>query len=368
MISSSSCSTKPALLALAGVVLSACAHGGARDGGAALSVTRVALFPVESDGAGPRDSFTSAMELAIARAGLDIVSAAPVERVLAERRVRTLGIDAAAAQVAREELGLEAVILVNVERYVTTEEPVLSVEARLVSVQDRPRVLWMDGFSQAAAASHGLLGLGGFRSMDELEREAAARLSRSLAAFIRTGEQRGRCGGRHFRPGSSYRAPAPLPGRRVAVLPFLSQGPSPSRSAGDAVALHLVRQFAASGRFDVLDPGEVRDALRRERIVTRGGVSLAEAQRMGKRLEADLVVSGEVVQYLDAAVPKVEFGTIVLDRNERVVWRSSTRSTGDDAVSVFDFGRLATVSEVACRMAAGVVEGILAGEPDEWGR
>lgn len=362
MTSSASSSSRRTLLALTGLLLSACAHEGARERGAALGVTRVAVFPVESDGPTPTESFAAAIELAIARAGLDIVSAAAAEPALANRRIRASGVDRAAAAVARDELGVEAVLLVSVERYVTTGEPVLTVTARLVSVAEEPLVLWMDGFSRAAATTHGLLGLGGARSMAELEREAASRLSRSLAEFIRTHEQRGACDpGKHFRPRMSYRTQSPLPGRRVIVLPYLNR--TPSRSAGDVVALEVVRQFAASGRFEVVDPGAVREALRKERIVTRGGVSLAEAQRMAKALDADLIVAGEVSQFEDAIVPKAEFSTIVLDRDEQLVWQSSSRSTGDDAVSIFDFGRLGTLGEVTCRMAAGVVAGVLAGEP-----
>jgi hypothetical protein len=362
MTSSDSCSSRRTLLALAAVLVSACAHGGAHGGAAALSVTRVALFPVEADGPEPAASFASAIELAIARSGLDIISTAAVEPVLARRRIRASGVNRAAAEVVREELGAEAVLLLTVERYVATGVPVLTVTARLVSAEEQPLVLWMDGFSRSAATTHGLLGLGGIRSMAEMEREAAAQLSRSLGDFIRTREQRGRCGpGRHFRPRMSYRAPWPLPGRRIIVLPFLNR--TTNRTAGDVVALQLVRQFAASGRFDVVDPGAVREALRNERIITRGGVSLAEAERMAKSLDADLVVSGEVFQHEDASVPMAEFTTMMLDRDDRMVWQSASRATGEDAVSVFDFGRLGTLGEVTCRMAAGVVAGILAGEP-----
>jgi hypothetical protein len=361
MTSSDSCSSRRTLLALAAVLVSACAHGGAHGRAPALSITRVALFPVESDGPEPEASFAAAIELAIARSGLDIVSTAAVEPALALRRIRTSGVDRTAAQVVREELGAEAVLLLSVQRYVA-DVPILTVTARLVSVGEQPFVLWMDGFSRSAATTHGLLGLGGIHSMDEMEREAAAELSRSLADFIRTRAQRGRCGaGKHFRPRTYYRAPWPLPGRRVIVLPFLNR--TKNRTAGDFVALQIVRQFAASGQFDVVDPGAVLEALRKERIITRGGVSLAEAERMAKSLDADLVVSGEVFQHDDAVVPTAEFTTMMLDRDDRLVWQSTSRSTGEDAVSVFDFGRLGTLGEVTCRMAAGVIAGIIAGEP-----
>lgn len=356
--SSSSSRTRRALLATAGLLALGCASGRTHGGGAALSVTHVALFPFEGGGTEPGGGFAAALEVAMARAGLDVVSGPAVETPLAERRLRSPGIGEAAAAFARDELGVEAVLVITIERRTDDGEPVLELAARLVSVVDRPRVIWMDGFAEAAAMSHGLLGLGGYHSIGDLEREAATRLSRSVAAFIRRGEQRGRCEpGRDFRPRSVYRTRSELPGRRVVVLPFLNQ--SPSRPAGEAVSLQIVRQLAATGSFDVVDPGAVRDALRRERIITRGGVSLAEAERMAKRLDADLVVSGQVVQY-DPAVPTLEFTTVVLGRDERLVWRSSSRNGGGDAVSVFDVGRVGTMSELTCRMAAGVVAGLLA--------
>lgn len=357
MIWSISSSIRRALLAAAPLLVLSCAGG--RGNAAALNVTRVALFPVE--GAEPGGALAAAIEVAIARAGLDVVSGPAVEIPLAERRLRSPGVGEAAAEFAREELGVEAVLVFTVDRRVEAGQPVLELAARLVQVTDHPRVIWMDGYS-GAAGPRGLLGIGGHRTIGDLERDAAGRLSRSVVAFIRRGEQRGRCDpGTHFRPRSYYRLPR-LPGRRTVVLPFLNASPIPA--AGETMALQLVRQLAASASFDVVDPGAVRDALRKERIITRGGVSLAEAERMAKRLDADLVVSGEVVQY-DPAIPAAAFSVVVLDREERVVWRSSSRGAGGDPVSIFDLGRIATIGELACRMAAGVVSGILADEPRE---
>jgi hypothetical protein len=362
MTSSISSSSSRALRTLCVGLLAvsvACAHRRPAAHAATERIGRVAIFPIEmlAQHAALRDSLSAELEAAIARAGLEVVSEQAVEPHLARSRIRGVGLDEAAAELAREELGADAVLLASVERYLVSGEPVLAITLRLVTVDPTPRVLWMDGFALAAEASHGILGLGGFHDMGELERRASARLGASLAAHLHAGDQRGTCAaGGPFKPRRVFRAPGPLAGRRVAVVPFLNR--TANGNAGDAVALHLVRQLVAKGHFDTVDPGKVREALRKLRVFTRDGVAPTEAQRLAEALDVDLIVSGEVLQYDDAGVPKAEFNTLVLDRKESLVWQSSSRGKGDDAVTFFDFGRIDTVSELVCRMAAGVVAGV----------
>jgi hypothetical protein len=352
-------------LELLGVFLAltvgACSHATPRPRSA--PITRIALFPVEdfSGGRMPTEHLSSELARATAGAGMEVVTESAVESVLARHRIREYGVGLAAAEVARQELGVEAVLVVDVERYVSATEPTLALTARLVSVTGRPRVLWMDGYALSGERTRGILGLGGVHEMGEAERQAAAGMAASLRAYLADGSQEGGCSSRStYAPRRAYHAPLPLGGRRVVILPFINR--TPNADAGTVIALQLMRQFVANGKFDVDDPGAVQEGLRMLRVLTIGGVAPVEAQRMGVELDVDLVVSGEVLQFEEGGIPKVEFTILVLDRDGKLVWRSTSRNTGSDSVTVFEFGFLPTAGEVACRMSAAVVAGLASGD------
>lgn len=362
MTSSISCSGRRGFLALAVAAgaLAACAHVSPR--APTGDIRRVALLPIEdvSEESARTEALSAALARAFVSVGLEVLPEGAVEPELARQRLRAHGVDHAVAELARQ-FGVEAVLVTDVERQVVTGEPRLSLTSRLVSVTGEPHVLWMDRYALAGAATRGILGLGGLHDIGKVERQAAARLAGSLRAYLEDGRQEGRCSARGaFSPHRSYRSERPLRGRRVVVLPFINR--TPVANAGILIPLQLLQQFVASGRFDADDPGAVSEELRFQRIITIGGVSLFEAHRVAVALDADLIVSGEVQQYEDGDVPKVEFSTVVIDRDEKLIWQSSSRNTGSDAVTAFGLGFLATASEVACRMSAAVVAGIASGK------
>lgn len=368
MTSSGSSSTRRRIAGLCAVLgLVACASGQAgRRGGEALSLrSRIAVFPTLSliGGAAPVKRFSGPVEQALRARGIEVVDEAELQAFLARHRVRyTGGLDAPTALAIREELGVEAVAIASVDLYSPVGVPRFGMTLRLVSTEEEPSILWMDGWARAGDDSPGLFGLGVTSSIEALEGEALGQLTRSLASFLETRRPPDRCPteGR-LQPRLRYRHPLrPTEGvKRVAVLPLHNE--SARRDAGEVVALQLVKHLAATGAFRVLEPGVVRSDLLRFRVVMEGGVTYEAARVALGAQRVDVVIAGTVYAYGDKGN---EFTVTAIETwDNRVVWESRSSGRGEPRVMLFGLGRLSTAEAVACAMARGVVDEM----SDAWG-
>lgn len=375
MRSSTRCSGSRAGPALAGslallLAATGCAH---RARGPAPSIgaappgerPRVLLLPIDNLAAtaAPTRELLGAIEAALG-ARLEVVSGDETERFLSRHRLRhTGGIDAAAGRAAREELDADAVLITSLELYRPAGPPMLGMTVRLVSTGERPEILWIDTFARSGDEAPGLLGLGLVKRIEEVQRRVVADVSHALGRFL-DGEPSGvRCdGASRYRPKVRYRSET-LDGRdaapTLAVLPFLNL--SDRRGAGDAMSLEFVRQLVASGRYRVLEPGVVRDYLLRARVIMPAGVSLESTRLIVGEFDADLVLSGVVLDFDEGGGPQgptIGFSATLLERNGNIAWISRSANRGDDGVFAFGLGRVRTAQELGCRMVAEVVEGL----------
>ncbi len=165
---------------------------------------------------------------------------------------------------------------------------------------------------------------------------------------------------KRFRPKASYRSPVIDPDMkyRVAVVPLFNV--SERKYAGEIMVLHFVRHLRAVGNFRVIEPGRVRGALLELRIIMDDGISLAQADAIFKRLNADLILTGNVLDYQDyqgtIGKPKVDFSAQLIERKSReVVWSSKSYNEGDDGVFFFDWGRVNTAHSMASEMVRHIV-------------
>ncbi len=145
----------------------------------------------------------------------------------------------------------------------------------------------------------------------------------------------------------------------VAVLPFRNE--STRRNAGEILAHHFIRELSNAGKFDVVEPGEVRQVLLQSRTIMEGGLSLPQADILRAALNVDLVVTGIVTEYQDYVGgwgnPKVEFSARVFDMKTRqIVWSSASYNQGDDGVYFFNRGKVNTAHGMASEMVRSVVE------------
>jgi hypothetical protein len=145
----------------------------------------------------------------------------------------------------------------------------------------------------------------------------------------------------------------------VAILPFLNL--SERKYAGEIVAFHFLRQITPLKRFNVVEPGAVRQSLLGYRMILDDGISLANTDIFFSKLDADLILSGKVFKYQDAQggmdKPIVDFSATLIERQSReVVWSFSSYHEGDEGVFFFDLGKLNTAYSLATEMVKHAVE------------
>lgn len=361
MISSVRCSARrTAAVLAAGLAALGCGHGG-RSRGAPEARPRIVLLPVENlaGRTAPAREVQTAVEIAVRRK-FDVVGGDILEEFLSRHRLRfTGGIDRDTAVAAREELGADAVLVTSLLSYRASSPPVVAIAMRLVSATEQPFILWMDQAALAGDEKPGLLRLGVVERVKVAQDRVVQRLARSLDLAMDGKELDVPCGSdARYEPKIRFGRRLPdASARTLAVLPFLDR--SGRRGAGEAVALEFVRQLVDTGAYRVLEPGVVRDYLLRARVIMPGGVSLETTRLLLGAMEADLVLSGAVLDYRENVGPQgptIRFTATMLEgRGGSVVWQSSSSNRGDDGVHFFGIGRVATAATLTCRMVEPVV-------------
>jgi len=154
-------------------------------------------------------------------------------------------------------------------------------------------------------------------------------------------------------------ADAPL---RIAIMPFTNE--SIRKYAGEIMVLHFLRELIKGKHFTVVEPGLIKEKLLDYRMIMYEGISLSDANLIAGELRADLILTGRVLDYQEnvggSYKPKVGFSLLLIDRkNQKVVWSSGSRNEGDDAVYLFDWGKINTVHALAADMASTVRKMIL---------
>ena len=352
----------------------ACAAAAAAEGEAP---GRLAVFPSVdlAWGKADRPAVDAALRRGLAAAGLDLLPESAVEEFLARHRLRYTGsVTGALRGRLAEELGAGAVFLVSIDSYESEPPPRIALNARIVSTADGS-IRWAHEVALAGEERPGALGRGEIGSVDVLLERAVARLLEDLAPARASGAGGAEpvwpheAGRREHRPKRVFRsaeldAPRERPAR-VAVLPFEDQSPNPD--AGDVIAGLFVTHLAGRERFQVVPPGDVREAMLEGRVIQVEGLSLAQADFLRETLDADLAVTGRVLEYSDfgaGTVPRVTFSVWVLDlRRREVVWSGHSASRGYDGVVFFEAGRVRSARALAGGMVRAAADELASGKP-----
>jgi TolB-like protein len=321
---------------------------------------KIAVFPIEnlSGTAAPLGEIRQAFVEGMRKQGIAVLEDDTFEKFMARHRIRyTGGLDEDTARSLKKEVGTEGVLIISLESYSETNPPEISLLSRLVSTGDPPAILWMDGVSLAGDDSPGILGVGLIEDPGELREKALKSVLGSLVRYLSAGTERKEVDGakKKFRPQIAYRSSAFDLNRkyRVAVAPFFNR--SERKYAGEIMVLHFIRQLKGFENFEVIEPGMVRQELLNSRIIMQDGISLADADALFAGLNADLLVSGRVMDYQDYrgawGKPIVDFSSMVIERKSReIVWSSDSHNEGDDRVFFFDRGRVNTAHAMASQM------------------
>ena len=368
MTSSTNFLNKAAVVLFVGLLhLSGCAYTKGTVGGespAGVERFQIAVLPVEnlSGALSPLKEMRQSVIDRLKTEGFPVLEEGILEKFMARHRVRyTGGIDQRTAKALKDETRTEAVLITSVELYSDRVPPKIALIARLVSTGDKPIILWMDGVGLAGDQSPGILGLGLIEDPQELRKKAMSSLLSSLIGYL-SGEK-GKMGiksvKRKFSPKIAYRSFEISPDKkyRVAVVPFFNK--SDRKNGGEITALHFVEELTRIEAFDVVEPGVVRQGLLNLRVIMEEGVSLVNANIIFGLLDADLILSGKVLDYQDyqgaSGTPKVNFSVILIERKNRlIVWSSESYNQGDDGVFFFDRGKVNTAYTMTSQMAQAI--------------
>ena len=151
--------------------------------------------------------------------------------------------------------------------------------------------------------------------------------------------------------------------RRYAVMPFLND--TARKNAGDLVSLGFVAGLARAPGIEVLEPGVVREALLRTRLVQSDGISLPQAALLREILDVDVVVTGRVAEWEESAgegagAPRVAFTARGIDtRRSQVVWTAFAGRRGDEGVFFFGAGRIRTANELLHEEVLGAIDRVV---------
>ena len=325
---------------------------------------RIAVFPVEnlSGTPSPLKEMRQSVINRLRTEGFPVLEEEILEKFMARHRIRyTGGIDQGTAKAFKEETGTEALLITSVELYSDRVPPKIALIARLVSAGDKPLILWMDGVGLAGDQSPGILGLGLIEDPRELCEKAASSLWDSLTGYLsgEKGEMGIKSAKRKFSPKIVYRSFEISPDKKytVAVVPFFNK--SDRKNGGEITALHFVEELTRIEAFDVVEPGVVRQGLLNLRVIMEEGVSLVNANIIFGLLDADLILSGKVLDYQDyqgaSGTPKVNFSVILIERKNRlIVWSSESYNQGDDGVFFFDRGKVNAAYTMTSQMAQAI--------------
>jgi hypothetical protein len=277
----------------------------------------------------------------ITSAGIPVLDDASLNRFMARHRIRySGGIESESAVALKSEEKIDAVLITAVELYDESYPPKISVISRLVSTGEGVEILWAESVAISGDDSPGFLGLGLISDPAALREKAVQSLVRSLLRYLSGEKTEDKPANRRYAPRYFYRA-ADFPVDRkytVGILPFINA--SDRKYGGEIIVLHFVTELVRSGRFNVVEPGVVRQKMLNLRIIMPWGMTLNDADYITLTLKSDMVF-WQVETYedfSDQGAPKVDFSAEAIERMNRRLILSSKSYNRDEGV-FFNLGR-----------------------------
>ena len=320
----------------------------------------VAILPIDnlSGMPAPLEEIRQSIIGSLKNKGVNILDEAVLNEFINRNRIRYVGgIAHSEAQAFREEAGAGTVLINSLELYNEISPPKIALMSRLVSTGKKASILWMKGSGMDGNDAPGLLNIGLIEDPKVLLLKTVDPLTTSLANFL--AGQRENAGpaekARKFLPEEVYSSPVITPDLkyRVAVLPFFNV--SERKNAGEIISLHFIRHLRDFENFDVIEPGVERQSRLNLRIIMDDGISLASLDTIFNRLDADLILTGKILDYQDYrgtfGKPKVSFSAQLIEKKSReVVWSIRSYHEGDERVIFFKLGKVNTAHSLASMM------------------
>jgi TolB-like protein len=156
--------------------------------------------------------------------------------------------------------------------------------------------------------------------------------------------------------GCAAHAPAPPPagaeGRpAIALLPL--ENLSGRTEYGDRFTRLVWSELGRTGRFQLVDVGEVDAMLVEQRIRSAGALSRDQLLKASERLKVRWLLAGTLLECGTARTPDGDVPTFTLalrlldGRTGRVVWTDVRAHSGEDRETLFGWGREGSLERLA---------------------
>lgn len=331
----------------------------------------IALLPFMNLSGDPdaQQKFMPVLRQDLINRGYKLLPGPQLEQFLAANRIRfTDSLTRKVMGLLEKTLRANYVMVGLISLLADSQNPQIGVTSRLLALPSGTPV-WFGDVGLSGGDFTGILGLGSVHSQGDLIGLAAARLladfslnpapSQSLPSkFFKLAGPRARVS---MRPG--WRPQKVL---RVAVMPLENQSLRPG--AGLIVADLIGSLLARSGRFQVVEPAELREALVELQIIPRGEMNFEALKGLRKRLGVDAVLIGRVEEYAEDLIPgristpRITLSARLLDTaGGEILWWGRLHRTGDDSVVVWNWGRITTMFPLVRSAAIELLRSLIAG-------
>lgn len=155
---------------------------------------------------------------------------------------------------------------------------------------------------------------------------------------------------------------SPMPGDaacRVVLLPFLDESNFPQ--GGSLVNKVLLAELVDSGKFQVVDQGDVTKLYHQFRIYPNKMPTGDQLKMIGGRLSATLFIGGDILKMKETKKSnfiETEL-TIALQlydgRTGRAIWSTYHHRLGKDYKTILHFGQINTITDLAQRMSQEII-------------
>jgi len=264
----------------------------------------------------------------------------------------------------KERFGAELILVGVIDLLVIVpENPQLGLSARLLNAGDGS-ILWADSAGATGDDFMFILGLGKIKTIQELSAKVVSRLfSRMPAVNEKVKVLKGKRGGisflEGFLSGPKYffrdKTLERNPEMKIAILPF--ENLSERKGAGKIITDLFLINLYKTGRFEILNPGEVQSALADLGIWHYGGISFEELAKLNRRIKCDGIILGSVEGYNEGIKkggetfwPEVMLSARMIDsKTGRILWSCFHAKKGEDSQIVLDFGVIRSIVPLAVK-------------------
>jgi len=330
---------------------------------------KLALLPFENVSGSIRSLriIMPMLEGGLRERGYQVVSQERLEPFLSRHRIRNTGmLSRRQLQALREEFEVELAMVGSVDLFHDSEEnPQWGLSSRLLSTEDGA-ILWAESAGLTGDDFTTILGLGTIRSGERLGREVVRLLFRTLppaGGRFKVKEGTRSPLRRFFGFKAGYRSPIldSDPPKRVAILPF--ENASERRGAGRILTDLFTTALFQSGRFQVLEPGEVQEALIALGAAPYGAIDFETLKGLRERIGLDAVILGTVYTYNEGlkkgatTSPEVALDARMLQAETgRILWFAAHARNGEEYQIVLDFGRIRSMVPLALKVIGEMLE------------